>query len=122
MARSINNVASHRRHKKILKRASGYRQGRSRLYQFAKQFTEKGLNYAWRDRRQRKRQMRRLWMIQINAAAHQHNLNYHQFISGLKKAGLDLNRKTLAHLAQSQPATFQQLVKTAKSELKIPVD
>jgi len=117
MPRSTNNPATRRRHKKILKRAKGYRQGRSKLYQFAMQFTEKGLDYAWTDRRKRKRNFRSLWILRINAAVHRHGLTYRQFMCGLKNAGVILNRKVLAEMATDDPALFQQLTATAQKNI-----
>ncbi|PIP16250.1 MAG: 50S ribosomal protein L20 [bacterium (Candidatus Ratteibacteria) CG23_combo_of_CG06-09_8_20_14_all_48_7] len=114
MPRSTNNPAARRRHKKVLKRAKGFRQGRSKLYQFAKEFSAKGLDYAWRDRRQKKREQRGIWIIQINAAVRKEGLNYRQFMAGLKRAGISLNRKILAELAISQPHVFQNLTQMAK--------
>ncbi len=117
MPRSTNNPAARSRHKKILKRAKGYRQGRSKLYQFAKQFTEKGLNCAWVGRRLKKRDRRRLWIVSINAATRTHGLNYNQFINGLRVAGVNLDRKILAHLAVSDTPTFEKLTGIARKHL-----
>jgi len=117
MPRSTNNPAARRRHKKVLKRAKGFRQGRSKLYQFAKQFSEKGLDYAWSGRRQRKRDFRRLWIVRINAGARAHGLSYRQFIHGLKEAGISLDRKILAELAVSDPVAFQALTVEVRKAL-----
>ncbi len=117
MPRSTNNPAARRRHKKVLKRAKGFRQSRSKLYQFAKQFSEKSLDYAWRGRRQRKRDFRRLWIIRINAAARNEGLSYRQFIQGLKGTGISVNRKILADLALSEPSIFKALTLEAKKAL-----
>lgn len=114
MPRSTNNPAARSRHKKVLKRAKGYRQGRSRLYQFAKQFGEKGLNYAWVGRRNRKRDFRSLWVVRINAAAGREGLSYSCFISGLRRAGVTLDRKILAGLAVSDAAAFRELAEIAR--------
>lgn len=117
MPRSTNSPAARRRHRKVLKRAKGFRQGRSRLYQFAKQFTEKGLNYAWIGRRNRKRDFRRLWNININAAARGHGLSYSQFICGLRRAGISLDRRMLAGLAENDAPTFGRLAELAREGL-----
>lgn len=110
MPRAKNNVAAHRRHKKILKMAKGYRLGKHRLYRTAKDQVEKGLQYAYRDRRQKKRHFRRLWIARINAACRMHGISYSQFIHGLKEKNIDLNRKALAHLAMHEPEAFKALV------------
>lgn len=117
MPRSTNSPAARRRHRKVLKRAKGFRQGRSRLYQFAKQFTEKGLNYAWVGRRLRKRDFRRLWTVNINAAARVHGLSYSQLIHGLRLAGVNLDRKVLAGLAETDGPTFGKLAELAREKL-----
>jgi large subunit ribosomal protein L20 len=105
----------HHRRKKILKLAKGYYLGKSKLFKFAKESVEKALGYAYRDRKARKRDFRRLWIVRIGAAARQNGLNYHQFIFGLKKAGVGLDRKVLADLALSDPAAFTRLAETAKA-------
>ncbi len=120
MPRSTNSPAGRNRHKKVLKRAKGFRQGRSRLYQFAKQFTEKGLNYAWVGRRLRKRERRSLWIIKINAATRTYGLTYHQFINGLQTAGVKLDRKILSELAVSDAPTFEKLTTIARENLSRP--
>jgi large subunit ribosomal protein L20 len=114
MPRATNNVAAHRRHKKVLKAAKGNYGGRSKLFRTAKETVQKGLTYAYRDRRNRKRDFRRLWIVRINAAARMHGMSYSVFISGLKKAGVNLNRKMLAQLAVSDTAAFKALAKMAK--------
>jgi large subunit ribosomal protein L20 len=98
-----------------LKLAKGYYLNKSKLFKFAKESVEKALTYAYRDRRARKRDFRRLWIVRIGAAARQNGINYHQFIFGLKKAGVDLDRKILAELAVSDAAAFTRLVETAKA-------
>jgi large subunit ribosomal protein L20 len=108
----------HNRRKKILKRAKGYYLSKSKLYKFAKESIEKALSYAYRDRKARKRDFRRLWIVRIGAAARQNGLNYHQFIHGLKVAGVELDRKTLADLALQDPAAFSRLAETAKGAAK----
>jgi len=107
---------SHRkdRRKKILRLAEGYWGGKSRLHRTAKIQVEKSLQYAYRDRKQRKRQFRRLWITRINAAARLNGMSYSTFISGLKTAGCELDRKVLADLAVHQPDAFSQLVELAK--------
>jgi len=110
MPRAKNNVAAHRRHKKILKMAKGYRLGKHRLYRTAKDQVEKGLQYAYRDRRQKKRHFRRLWITRINAACRLHGITYSRFIQGLKAKNIALNRKALAHLAMHEPDAFKALV------------
>lgn len=102
------------RRKKILGLAKGYWGTKSKLHRAAKEQVIKSLSYAYRDRRQKKRNFRSLWIIRINAAAKEHHLSYSQFISGLKKAGLDLNRKVLADIAVRDPVGFQKLVETAR--------
>ena len=98
-----------RRHKKILKQAKGYWGGRHRLVKTAKETLMRAGNYAWRDRRQRKRNFRRLWIARINAAARQRGLTYSEFANGLRKANIDLNRKMLAHLAMEDPKAFDAI-------------
>lgn len=114
MPRARNSVAAHRRHKKILKKARGNYGARSRLYRTALETVHKGLTYAYRDRRNRKRDFRRLWIIRISAAAKQHGLNYSAFMGGLKKAGVTLDRKALADIAARDTTTFGRLVEMAK--------
>jgi large subunit ribosomal protein L20 len=104
----------HDRRKKLLKLAKGYYLNKSKLYKFAKESVEKALGYAYRDRKARKREFRKLWIIRIGAAARQNGLNYNQLIHGLKVAGVDLDRKILADIALQDPAAFSQLAETAK--------
>ena len=106
------NKARQRR-KKVLKLAKGYRGGRSKLYRTAADAVDKALMYAYRDRRQRKRDFRRLWIARINAAARINNISYSRFIHGLKKADVTLDRKVLAELAISDPAGFAQIAALA---------
>jgi large subunit ribosomal protein L20 len=101
------------RRKKILNRAEGYWGGKSRLHRIAKQQVEKSLQYAYRDRKQRKREFRSLWITRINAAARQNGTSYSAFIAGLKSAGIELDRKVLADLAVRDPKAFSQLVELA---------
>jgi len=110
--------SSHRkdRRKKILKLAEGYWGGKSRLHRIAKLQVEKSLQYAYRDRKQRKRQFRRLWIARINAAARENGSTYSALIAGLKDAGCELDRKVLADLAVHDPKAFSQLVELATSD------
>lgn len=105
------------RRKKVLKLAKGYYLTRHNAYRIAKLQVERSLAFAYRDRRQRKRQMRALWIVRINAAARLHDLSYSQFIAGLKAAGAQVNRKMLADLAVRDAAAFEELVKLAKKGL-----
>ena len=116
MARVTNNVAAKKKRKKILKYAKGYRGGR-KLYRNAKEAVEKGWQYAYRDRKTRKRDFRKLWIIRINAAVREHNLSYNKFIYGLKNMKIELNRKMLSELAISDPKAFSSLVKLVKKKL-----
>jgi len=106
-----------RRRKKILKMAKGYFGGRSRLLRTAKEAVDRALQYAYRDRKARKRQFRRLWIARINAAARQNDMNYRDLIHGLKRASVDVNRKMLADLAVNDPAAFSQMAQLAKQHL-----
>ena len=115
MPRSTNNVASHRRHKKVLKMAKGYYGAKSKLYRTARQAVDKALGYAYRDRKQKKRQFRSLWIVRINAAARINGLSYSNLINGLHTANINVNRKTLAHLAWHDPQAFTALCNVAKS-------
>ena len=108
--------AKHRR-KKVLKLAKGYQGGRSKLYRTAADAVDKALMYAYRDRKVRKRQFRRLWIVRINAGARMNNLSYSKFINGLKRADIELDRKVLAELAVSDPYAFSQLAQTASAQL-----
>jgi large subunit ribosomal protein L20 len=110
-------VASNARHKKILKKAKGYYGARSKLYKTAKQAVIKAGQYAYRDRRQRKRQFRALWIARINAAARLHELSYSRFINGLKKAEIEIDRKILADIAVHDPEAFGVLAEQAKAGL-----
>ena len=114
MPRVKRGTKRHDRRKKILKLAKGYYLNKSKLYKFAKESVDKALVYAYRDRKKRKRDFRRLWIIRIGAAARQNGLNYNQLVHGLKTAGVDLDRKILADIALQDPAAFTHLVETAK--------
>jgi large subunit ribosomal protein L20 len=117
MPRASNNVQRTRRRKKILKQARGYRGGRHRLFVPARETLERGLQYAYRDRRDRKRQFRKLWITRINAAAREHGLSYSRFIYGLKAAEIEVDRKLLAELAVNDPEGFAELAAAAKAKL-----
>jgi large subunit ribosomal protein L20 len=106
-----------RRRKKVLKLAKGYRGGRSKLFRTAADAVDKALMYAYRDRRVRKRNFRKLWIARINAAARMNNLSYSKFIHGLKLAGVELDRKVLAELAISDPSGFSQIAGLASTQL-----
>ncbi len=114
MPRVTNSPASRRRRKKILKRAKGYRGGRSKLLRTAGNAVDRALQYAYRDRRQKKRTFRALWIARINAAARQHGLTYSRFMAGLKREGIGLNRKVLAHLAVTDANAFAALAERVK--------
>lgn len=116
MARVKGGTTTRRRHKKILKLAKGYRGTKSRLFRIANPQVLRSLNYAYRDRRNKKRDFRRLWIARINAAARMNGMSYSMFISGLKKAGVQINRKVLADLAVNDGAAFEQLVSVAKQQ------
>jgi len=115
MPRVKSNVQRLKRKNKIMKEARGNRGGRSKLWKAAKETVERGWAYAYRDRRQKKRQFRRLWITRINAAARQHDLSYNRFMSGLKAAGVEINRKVLADLAVRDPEAFAKLTELAKT-------
>jgi len=110
-------VVRRRRHKKILKMAKGFYSGRRKHFRKAKEQIERSLVYAYRDRKQRKRDFRKLWIIRINAAARLNDINYSRFMHGLKLAGIELDRKILADLAMNEPQNFAKLVESAKAAL-----
>ena len=114
MPRSVNTVASKARRKRILKSAKGYWGRRKNVYTVAKNAVEKGLQYAYRDRKVKKREFRKLWIQRINAGAREHGLSYSQLMGGLKKANIDLNRKVLADLAMNHPDAFKAVVDQVK--------
>ena len=116
MPRVKSNVVRLKRKNKIMKEARGNRGGRSKLWKAAKETVERGWAYAYRDRKQKKRQFRRLWILRINAAAREHDLSYNRFMSGLKAAGVEINRKVLADLAVRDPAAFAKLTELAKTK------
>ena len=115
MPRVKSNVTRLKRKNKVMKLARGNRGGRSKLWKAAKETVERGWAYAYRDRRQKKRQFRRLWITRINAAARLNDLSYNQLVSGLKKAGVEVNRKLLADLAVQDSAAFAKLAELAKA-------
>jgi large subunit ribosomal protein L20 len=115
VARVKGGTITRQRHKKILKLAKGYRGSKSRIFRTANQQVLKSLAYAYRDRRNKKRDFRRLWISRINAAARMNGLSYSAFISGLKRAGVNINRKVLADLAVHDNQAFQELVGIAKA-------
>ncbi|MBO7555621.1 MAG: 50S ribosomal protein L20 [Neisseriaceae bacterium] len=117
MPRVKRGVTARARHKKVLALAKGYRGRRKNVYRVAKQAVMKAGQYAYRDRRQRKRQFRRLWIARINAAARQYGLSYSKFMNGLKKAAVEIDRKVLADIAVFDNNTFAQLVEKAKTAL-----
>ncbi len=117
MARATRSVARRARHKKVIKMAKGYRGRAHTSYRVAKGRVEKGLQYAYRDRRTRKRSFRALWIQRINAAARSHGVTYGRFMSGLRHAGVAVDRKVLADLAVREPEAFQALVEQASSAL-----
>ena len=117
MARVKRGVARRRRHKRTLDEARGYYGARSRLVRVAREAVERGMRYAYRDRKQRKRQFRRLWIVRINAAAREFGLSYSRFINGLLRAGVEVDRKVLADLAVHDPAAFGALAERCKAAL-----
>lgn len=118
MTRITSGPAVHKRRKKILEAAKGYRGGRSKLYRSAMENVHRAWVYAYRDRRRKKRDFRRLWIVRINAAARRNGLSYNRFMEGLQRAEVAVNRKVLADLAVSHPAEFTQLTDLAKESLK----
>ena len=108
---------AHRRHKKYLDEAKGFRGGRSKLYRTAREAVEKALTYAYRDRKQKKREFRKLWIMRINAGAREHGMSYSKLMQGLSLAGVEINRKILADLAVREKESFAKLVEMAKGKL-----
>ncbi len=117
MARVKRGVTAHARHKKVLDLAKGYRGRSSTAYRVALEKVEKGLRYAYRDRRNKKREFRGLWIQRINAGARLNGLTYSQFMDGLKKSGIEVDRKVLADIAAQEPDSFRLLVEQAKTAL-----
>ena len=118
MSRVKRGMTAHARHKKILDMAKGYRGRNKNVFRVAVEKVEKGLQYAYRDRKAKKRSFRSLWIQRINAATRIHDMTYSRFISGLNKAGIELDRKVLADIALKEPQAFAKLVETAKAALK----
>lgn len=117
MARVKRGTTVRRRHKKVLKLTKGYKLGRSKLFKQAKQAMLKAAEHSYRDRRNKKRDFRRLWIVQLNAAARAHDIKYSRFIYGLDKAGITLNRKVLAQLSIESPAQFADIAEKVKAAL-----
>ena len=122
MARATAAVPRNTRKKKIFKAAKGYFGGRKNLYKTAKDAVEKGWEHAYRDRRKKKRNFRRLWIVRINAGVREHGLSYSRFINGLKESGIELDRKALADLAVRNPEAFSAVVDRAKESLAAKAD
>ena len=116
MARVKRGINAKRRHKKVLKQAKGYFGAKSKLYRVANQAVMRSMSYAFAGRKQRKRDFRKLWITRINAAARLNGMSYSRFISGLKKANVDISREVLSELAIHDPEAFAQLVQVAKGE------
>lgn len=114
MPRSVNHAASRAKRKKVLKLAKGYFGRKKNVWTVAKNAVEKGLGYAYRDRKAKKRNFRALWIQRINAGARLHGMSYSEFMDKVKKAGIDLNRKVLADLAMNHPEAFSEVVKKLK--------
>ncbi|HIC41046.1 LSU ribosomal protein L20p [hydrothermal vent metagenome] len=117
MARVSRGVQAHAKHKKILKKAKGYYGARSKVYRVAKQAVIKAGQYAYRDRRQRRRQFRRLWIVRINAEARNNGLSYSQMINGLNKAGIEIDRKVLSDIAIFDKPAFAAIAEQAKAAI-----
>jgi len=117
MPRVKTGVVRRRRHKKVLKQAKGFYSGRRKHFRKAKEQLERSLVYAYRDRRQKKRDFRRLWIVRINAACRLNDISYSRFINGLKKANIELDRKILADLAMNDAPAFAKVVEAAKQAL-----
>ena len=117
MARVKRGVTTHARHKKVIKQAKGYRGRNKNVFRAAIERVEKGLQYAYRDRRVRKRTFRSLWIQRINAGAREHGLTYSQFMNGIKRSGIEIDRKVLSDLAVREPDTFRTIVEKAQAAL-----
>ena len=117
MSRVKRGVTAHAKHKKVLKKAKGFYGRRKNTIRTAKSAVDKSMQYAYRDRKTRKRDFRSLWIQRINAAVREHGLTYGRFIDGLNKAGIEVDRKVLAELAVSEPAAFKSIVEKAKSAI-----
>ncbi|QNL20714.1 50S ribosomal protein L20 [Hyphobacterium sp. CCMP332] len=114
MPRSVNSVAAKARRKKVLKAAKGYFGRRKNVHTVAKNAVEKGMQYAYRDRKQKKREFRKLWIQRINAGARENGLSYSEFMGKLSKSDMEINRKSLADLAMNNPEAFAEIVKSLK--------
>lgn len=117
MPRTKHSVASHKRKKKVLKRAKGFTGGRGNLYRTAREAVDRAMSYAYRDRRARKRDFRKLWIARINAAARMNGLSYSRFINGLKKSDIEINRKQLSEIAVNDSEGFARLADIAREAL-----
>lgn len=117
MPRAKGGFKTRQRRKKYIKAAKGYWGKKSKLYTFAREAVEKSLQYSYRDRKAKKRNFRKLWIIRINAAVKPHDLSYNKFINALKKANVDIDRKALAYIAANDPEAFSAYVKVAKENL-----
>ena len=117
MARVKRGVTTHARHKKVIKQAKGYRGRNKNVFRAAIERVEKGLQYAYRDRRVRKRTFRALWIQRINAGAREHGLTYSQFMNGIKRAGIEIDRKVLSDLAVREPDAFRTIAQKAQAAL-----
>ncbi|MEE4312481.1 MAG: 50S ribosomal protein L20 [candidate division KSB1 bacterium] len=111
MPRSKNSVPSHRRRRKILNEAKGYRGGKSKLLKTAKEAVDRALTYAYRDRKKRKSDFRKLWITRINAGVREHGVSYSAFMNHMKKKDIQIDRKMLVHIAATDPQTFEKIVK-----------
>jgi large subunit ribosomal protein L20 len=118
MPRAVSNVPRLKRKKQILKAAKGAYGGRSKLWKAAKETVERGWRYAYRDRKNKKRDFRRLWVVRINAAAHQHGMSYSVFMDGLKRSGLEIDRKILADIAVRDPQAFGAIADAVRNALQ----
>ena len=114
MPRSVNSVASKARRKKVMKQTKGYFGRRKNVWTVSKNAYEKGLSYAYRDRRKKKAEFRALWIQRINAAVREHDMSYSEFMGKLHKAGIEINRKVLADMAMNEPQAFEAIVKKVK--------
>lgn len=117
MTRIKKGITKRKRHKKVLKDAKGYSSSKSRSYRIAKEQVMKSLSYAYRDRKNKKRNFRSLWITRINAASRSNGLSYNEFINGLKKANVEINRKMLSEIAVNEPVTFKKLTEIAKKQV-----
>jgi large subunit ribosomal protein L20 len=118
MPRAVSNVPRLKRKKQILRAAKGAYGGRSKLWKAAKETVERGWRYAYRDRKNKKREFRRLWIVRINAAAHQHGMSYSVFMDGLKRSGLEIDRKILADIAVRDPQAFGAIADAVRNALQ----